>query len=129
MIIYISATGILHYLPSITLSPVNTTDSSGTFCKKYGSILPRFGHWNYNTFWYLFARAAAIASSIIKVNNSKTLLPYIAIIVFLIALIPDNFTKYTLSIRKFGITALWIYLITLPLLLWVIAKLKGAYKS
>lgn len=71
---------------------------------------------------------ATILKSFTKVKKTKTLMPFIATIVFIVALIPENYTNYILQIRKYGINFFWIYFISLPILLWGIAKLKGEYK-
>ena len=43
------------------------------------------------------------------------------------SIVPDNFTKYVLDYREFTIVMFWIYVVGLPILLYVIAKLKGEY--
>lgn len=71
---------------------------------------------------------AAIISSIIYKEKPKSLFTIIGVMIFIIAMIPENYTKYILVFRSAAINYLWIYIIGLPLLLWIIAKLKGEFK-
>lgn len=72
---------------------------------------------------------AKIFAAILKLNNPKPLLPLISIIVFVIGIIPDNFVKNILVFRELGIKLFWFYLISLPILLWIAAKVKGEYEK
>ncbi len=72
---------------------------------------------------------ATIAASIFKIENPKPIIPIIGVIIFIIAMIPENYTKYILVFRSAAIDYLWMYVIGLPLLLWVIARIKGEFKN
>lgn len=77
---------------------------------------------------YLYV-AAVLLGYLLRLKNTKGLVFYISIMVFLISLIPSNYTSYILTIRKIEVHTFWIYFIFVPILLWSIAKLKGEYRS
>lgn len=80
-------------------------------------------------FSIFFCAAVSTVSAITKVRNSKLLLAFIAAITFFMAKLPENFTKYILRYRELGVTVFWIYLLSLPILLWLVAKWKGEYDN
>ncbi|WIV12993.1 GerAB/ArcD/ProY family transporter [Proteiniborus sp. MB09-C3] len=77
---------------------------------------------------FYYANAAIIAS-IMNIKKSKPLSLIIGIMIFIIAMIPENYTKYILVFRSAAISYLWTYIIGLPLLLWIIAKVRGEFKN
>ncbi|SCG84272.1 spore germination protein [Proteiniborus sp. DW1] len=72
---------------------------------------------------------AEISTTLLKTNRKKTLIPLIGFIIFIIAILPENYTKYILIFRTTAIKYLWVYIAGLPILLWIIAKLKGEFKN
>lgn len=72
---------------------------------------------------------AEISTTLLKSRHKKTLIPFIGFIIFIIALLPENFTKYILIFRTAAIKYLWVYIVGLPILLWTIAIMKGEFKN
>lgn len=130
MIIYISVYGyptlsVLNYPYHQLTRLVNV----GRFATNMEAIF--LGFWVLGTsirFSLYFSTASTILSNVIKYKNQKLVIVLIGILTFLMSIVPDNFTKYVLNYRKFTIVMFWIYVVGLPILLYVIAKLKGEYK-
>lgn len=130
MIIYISVYGyptlsVLNYPYHQLTRLVNV----GRFATNMEAIF--LGFWVLGTsirFSLYFSTASTILSNIIKCKNQKLVMVLIGISTFLMSIVPDNFTKYVLDYREFTIVMFWIYVVGLPILLYVIAKLKGEYK-
>lgn len=104
--------------------------SLGRFAKNMEAFF--LGFWSIGVsvrFGVYFYAGATLGASLIKIKNPKTLLPYLAVIVYILARLPENFTEYVFSIRKVWATILWSYLLSLSPFLWTVAKLKGEYKT
>lgn len=131
MVIYTSTFG---YPTLITLNypfqQVTRLIHVGRFATNMESLF--LGFWAISStirFAIYFYAAATVSSAITKIKNPKLLLPFIAVITFSIAILPENFTKYILRYREYGITTFWVYLLFLPILLWCIAKWKGDFNK
>lgn len=131
MICFICTYGYLA-LSSITYPYQQITHlvSLGRFAKNMEAFF--LGFWTIGVsvrFGAYFYAAATLGGSLLKIKNPKTLLPYLAIVVYILARLPENFTEYVFSVRKVWVTILWGYLLSLSPFLWTVAKLKGEYKT
>ncbi|MBZ4667213.1 MAG: spore germination protein [Epulopiscium sp.] len=131
MVIYISSYG---YTVLSTLNyphhHLTRLVGLGRFAKNLESFF--LGFWSIAIairFSIYFYTLATLGTSLIKVKSPNTLLPYIAVVVYILARLPENYTQYVFSIRKVGLMVLWIFFTFLSPFLWVVAKLKGEFKS
>ncbi|WP_058484891.1 GerAB/ArcD/ProY family transporter [Defluviitalea phaphyphila] len=75
-----------------------------------------------------FYITSSILAFLLK-KNVKTIISFVSIIVFLIALVPSNYVSYILLTHKMQSYFYCISIIFFPVVLYIIAKLKGDYKN
>jgi spore germination protein KB len=131
MIVYIAIYG---YPTLITLNypfhQITSIAHLGRFATNLEALF--LGFWTFTSsirFSVYYCSAATIASSMIKIKNIKLMLLFIGIITFLAGYIGESFAEYLFAYQKLRTTIIWVYIICLPIMLWLIAQLKGEYRS